>query len=81
MIKPIGNRVLVSQHKKEVGTIIVSQEFYEKLPRGKVVAISDEVNEIKVGDEVIFNRLSGEILEDSGEFLILKVNEILAKVC
>lgn len=79
MIKPIGNRVLVSQYKKEGGKIIISQEFEEKLPRGKVVAISDEVNEIKVGDEVIFNRLSGEMIED--EYLILKVNEILAKVC
>ena len=57
--------------------IIIPDNAQEKPSRGKVVAISSEVEELKIEDEVIFGKYSGnEVTIDDEKYLILDVENI-----
>jgi chaperonin GroES len=78
--KPLGKRVLVKRVEEANTTstgIIIPDNAQEKPSRGKVVAISSEVEELKVEDEVIFGKYSGnEVTIDDEKYLILDVENI-----
>ncbi|HPB33055.1 MAG TPA: co-chaperone GroES [Candidatus Sumerlaeota bacterium] len=90
-IRPLGDRVLVKrteeEEQKSPGGIIIPDTAKEKPQRGKVAAAGKgAVNEkgertpmeVKVGDEVLFGKYSGnDVKIDGEEFLILKESEIL----
>jgi chaperonin GroES len=78
--KPLGKRVLVKRVEEANTTstgIIIPDNAQEKPSRGKVVAISSEVEELKIEDEVIFGKYSGnEVTIDDEKYLILDVENI-----
>ena len=80
-IKPIGDRVLVKhiEEKEQVrGGIIIPDSAKEKPQRGIVQAIGKKVENIKVGDQVLFDKYSGSKLRiEDEECLILKEEDIL----
>jgi len=59
-IRPVGDRVLVKQHKPETtyGStgIYIPESSQEKDDRGTVVAIGDDVKGIHEGEIVLFNQ-------------------------
>ena len=78
---PLGKRVLV-QRVEEANTtssgIIIPDNAKEKPSRGKVVAVSSEVNELKKGDEVIFGKYSGnEVTLDGNLYIVIDVDDVL----
>ena len=92
-ITPLHDRVLVRrlEEKESVkGGIIIPDTAKEKPQEGEVIAVGEgKINEkgdrialdVKVGDKVLF----GNILEttsriDDEEYMILKEDEILAKI-
>ncbi len=79
--KPLKDRVFVSyteEMEKTPGGIYVPDTAKEKPQRGKVEAVGSEVKEVKVGDEVLFDRYAGSKVRLNGtEYLILKEEEIL----
>jgi chaperonin GroES len=81
-IKPLGLRVLVEQIAAETKTasgIIIPDSAKEKPLQAKVIAKSDEVTNLKIGDTIIFAKFSGtEILIENKNFLILELSDILA---
>src|SRR6204780_2233859 len=91
-ITPLHDRVLVRRlEEKETvkGGIIIPDSAKEKPQEGEVIAVGAgriEKGElipldVKAGDRILFGKYSGnEIKIDDEEFLILKEDEILAKL-
>jgi chaperonin GroES len=91
-ITPLHDRVLVrrTEEKETVkGGIIIPDTAKEKPQEGEVVAVGNGRREkgelipldVKPGDRILFGKYSGnDIKIDDEEFLILKEDEILAKI-
>lgn len=83
MVKPLKDNVLIKfQEGQDVkaGIIIVHKE--EDRPRiAKVLAVGEDVTQVKVDDNVIVSRYIGnQVFIDNKEHIILKEREILAKL-
>ena len=92
-ITPLHDRVLVRRlEEKETvkGGIINPDTAKEKPQEGEVIAVgAGKINEkgdrvaldVKVGDRILFGKYSGnDIKIDDEEYMILKEDEILAKI-
>src|SRR6202050_4887239 len=92
-IPPLHDRVLVRrlEEKEQVkGGIIIPDSAKEKPQEGEVIAVgagkmNDEGKriplDVKAGDRVLFGKYSGnDIKIDDEEYMILKEDEILAKL-
>src|SRR6202789_1568590 len=92
-ITPLHDRVLVRRlEEKETvkGGIIIPDSAKEKPQEGEVIAVgAGKLNEkgdripldVKAGDRILFGKYSGnDIKIDDEEFMIMKEDEILAKI-
>ena len=92
-ITPLHDRVLVRrlEEKEQVkGGIIIPDTAKEKPQEGEVIAVgAGKLNEkgdripldVKAGDRILFGKYSGnDIKIDDEEYMILKEDEILAKL-
>ena len=87
-IKPIGERVLLKAIKKEEKTksgILLSSKSTntDTKNEAEVVALGkgEKLEGIKVGDKVIFNKFSGNEIEDGDiKYLIVNADDILAVI-
>jgi chaperonin GroES len=79
--KPLGERVLVQavvEEKKTASGIIIPDNAKEKPNKAEVVAVSDELTTIKIGDNVVFGKYAGtEIAIDGTSYLVLDKKDIL----
>ncbi len=78
--KPLGKRVLVKRLEDSNTTtsgIIIPDNAKEKPQQGEIVAVSDEIKDVKVGDKVAFGKYSGnEIKIGANEYMILNYDDI-----
>jgi len=78
--QPLGNRVLVERTedaKTTVSGIIIPDNAKEKPSQGKIVAVGSEVEEITVGDTVVFGKYSGnELSLEGSDYLVMDVDDI-----
>src|SRR5579871_7028016 len=91
-VVPLHDRILVTRlEAKEVGKsgIIIPDSAKEKPQEGEVVAVGlgkiEKGNrvpiDVKVGDRILFGKYTGnEITVDDREYLILREEEVLAKL-
>ena len=91
-ITPLHDRVLVRRlEEKETvkGGIIIPDTAKEKPQEGEVIAVGNGRREkgelipldVKPGDRILFGKYSGnDIKIDDEEYMILKEDEILAKI-
>jgi chaperonin GroES len=91
-IAPLHDRVLVRrlEEKESVkGGIIIPDTAKEKPQEGEVIAVGNGRREkgelipldVKPGDRILFGKYSGnDITIDDEEYMILKEDEILAKI-
>jgi chaperonin GroES len=92
-VTPLHDRVLIKriEEKESIkGGIIIPDTAKEKPQEGEVIAAgAGKINEkgdrvaldVKVGDRVLFGKYSGtEIKVDDEDYLILREDEILAKL-
>jgi chaperonin GroES len=92
-VTPLHDRVLIKRiEDKETikGGIIIPDSAKEKPQEGEVMAVGAGKNtdegkriplDVKVGDRVLFGKYSGsEIKVDDEDYLILREDEILAKL-
>jgi chaperonin GroES len=91
-VTPLHDRVLVRRlEKKETakGGIIIPDTAKEKPQKGEVIALGAGKVEkghrvpldVKVGDRILFGKYTGnDIIIDDQEYLILREEEILAKM-
>ncbi len=91
-VTPLHDRVLVKrleERESVKGGIIIPDSAKEKPSEGEVIAVGAGRREkgervpldVKVGDRVLFGKYSGsEIKYEGEEYLILKEDELLAKL-
>ena len=91
-VTPLHDRVLVrrlEERKTAKGGIIIPDTAKEKPQEGEVMAVGAGKIEkgkrvlldVKVGDRILFGKYTGnDILVDDQEYLILREEEILAKI-
>ena len=85
-VKPLSDRVLILPNpaeEKTAGGLFIPDTAKERPLAGKVVAVgpgtSEVKMEVKVGDEVLYGKYSGQELQIEGEnYLIMKQADILA---
>lgn len=79
--QPLGDRVFVTyteEMERTAGGIYVPESAKEKPQRGSVQAIGKDVKNVKVGDQILFDKYSGSKLKiDDEDCLILKEEDIL----
>jgi chaperonin GroES len=83
-IRPIGERLLVKREEietKSSGGIILTEASQERPNQGEVKALG-KVEDIEIGDTVVFGRYSGnDTLDvDGEELLILELKDIKAVI-
>jgi chaperonin GroES len=82
--KPLKDRVFVTyteELEKTAGGIYVPDTAKEKPTRGKVEAVGLEVKELKVGDQIFFDKYSGsKVTMESKDYLIIKEEDVLGVI-
>ncbi len=83
IIKPLGKRVLIKQVEQEEvtksGIVLPGTASKEKPITGEVLAVGKDVEDVKAGDKVIFEKYTGTEVKDGDElFLILDIENVLA---
>ena len=82
--QPLGKRVLVERLEEATTTasgIIIPDNAKEKPSSGTVVAVSDKVNTVNVGDKVVFGKYSGsELTLDGKTYLVIATSDLLGIV-
>jgi len=79
--KPLGDRVFVKfleETEKTAGGIYIPDTAKEKPQKGVIEAVGKDVEEVKKGDIVLFEKYAGsKIAIDNEDYLIVKEDEIL----
>ena len=79
--QPLGDRVFVTyteEMDRTAGGIYVPDSAKEKPQRGMVQAVGKKVENVKIGDQVLFGKYSGSKLRiEDEDCLILKEEDIL----
>lgn len=79
--QPLGDRVFITyteEIERTAGGIYVPETAKEKPQRGTVQAVGKDVKQLKVGDQVLFDKYSGSKLRvDDEDCLILKEEDVL----
>ena len=83
IIKPLVKRVLIKQVEQEEvtksGIVLPGTASKEKPITGEVLAVGKEVEDVKAGDKVIFEKYTGtEVKDGDDSFLILDIDNVLA---
>jgi len=82
--KPLGDRILVKTVEEANTTasgIIIPDNAKEKPNRAEVVAISNEVEDVKVGDTVVYGKYSGtELTLDGTQYIVLEISDVLGVI-
>ena len=85
-LQPIGDRVLLkveAAETKTAGGLIIPDTAQEKTQVGKVIAVGDDKDAIKVknGDRVMYDKYAGTTVKiDGDDHLIVKMSDIIAVV-
>jgi len=78
--EPLGQRVLVSRTEEAKTTasgIIIPDNATEKPSQGTVVAVSAEVENVKVNDTVVFGKYAGNELKlDNESYIVIDVDDL-----
>ena len=85
IIKPLGKRVLIQEVKQEEvtksGIVLPGTASKEKPITGEILALGNEVSEVKVGEKVIYEKYTGTEVKDGDiEYLLIDMKNILAVV-
>lgn len=75
-----GDRVLVRRADVEearISGLIVPEKWRAKPTRGKVLAVGSDVSGIVAGDDIIFTKHSGIVVDD---YIILSKQDVIARV-
>jgi chaperonin GroES len=81
MLAPTKDLVLIKADppkEKTASGLYITEEWKSLPPTGVVLAIGPDVKDVKVGDNVLFERYASVILRD--EERLCKENHILARI-
>lgn len=78
-MKTVKDKIVVKVEIKEktASGIIIPDSVNEKIQKGKVISVGNEVKEITINDIVVFNKYSGvEIEIDDQKYTVLKDSDV-----
>ncbi|KGI57301.1 co-chaperone GroES [Campylobacter sp. MIT 97-5078] len=82
--QPLGKRVLVKRVEETNTTasgIIIPDNAKEKPLMGEIIAVSQELSDVKTGDKVLFAKYGGtEVKLGTEEYLVLNIDDVLGIV-
>jgi chaperonin GroES len=82
--KPLGERLLVKSVEESNTTasgIIIPDNAKEKPNRAEVVAVGSEVNDVNVGDTVVYGKYAGtELVLDGSDYMVLELSDVLGVI-
>ena len=81
MLRPMRDHILVEkvEDSEYQGLVILPDKPDQS--RGKVLAVSNSEEVFEVGDDIMFGKNSGMVLEyDNIKHLLIKTSDIMAKV-
>ncbi|BCX79637.1 co-chaperone GroES [Campylobacter sp. 19-13652] len=82
--QPLGKRVLVERVEETKTTatgIIIPDNAKEKPLSGEVKAVGSEVENVKVGDKVVFAKYGGtEVSLEGKNYLVLNIDDVLGVI-
>ena len=78
---PLNDRVILRQFVEAAtsdGGIVLPEQSRKKLPEAEVIAVGPKVEQVQVGDRVIFNTYSTNVLpSEEGDLVIVDEADIL----
>ena len=78
--QPLGKRVLVQRLEEATTTasgIIIPDNAKEKPSQGTVISVSTEVENVNVGDTVVFDKYTGNELTIEGKaYLVIETDDL-----
>jgi len=81
---PLGERLLVKSVEESNTTasgIIIPDNAKEKPNRAEVIAVSNEVEDVKVGDTIVYGKYAGtELVLDGTEYIVLDLSDVLGVI-
>jgi chaperonin GroES len=84
MLKPLKDRLLVSyldKEEKTAGGIIIPESAKERPQKGKVEAVGKEVEDVNVGDVIMFKTYAPDNIKFEGtEYGILKMEDVMGVI-
>ena len=85
IIKPLGERILIQEVKQEEvtksGIVLPGTASKEKPIIGEVLAVGDDVSEVKLVEKVIYEKYTGtEVKDGDVEYLLIDMKNVLAIV-
>lgn len=82
IIKPLNSNVLIKPEEEKISETIITLDDDKKTPeKGEVLAIGEEVENVKVGDKVIFIKYSpNEVTVEEEEYMIINEDDIIATI-
>jgi chaperonin GroES len=80
--RPLGERVLIKRKEEKTTKtgILIPETTKDKPLEGTVIAVGEEVSNIKAGDNVLFGKYSGNDIIVDGVDYILLLNEDVSGV-
>ena len=82
--KPLGDRLLVKTLEESTTTasgIIIPDSAKEKPNHAEVIAIGSEVEDVTVGNTVVYGKYSGtELTLDGTEYIVLELSDVLGVI-
>ncbi|QOP41697.1 co-chaperone GroES [Sulfurimonas marina] len=82
--KPLGERILVKSVEESNTTasgIIIPDNAKEKPNRAEVIAISEEITNVNVGDTVVYGKYSGtQIALEGQDYIVLELADVLGVI-
>jgi chaperonin GroES len=83
-LKPLGNRLVVKPIEEDAvraSGLVIPEQALERPQRGMVIACGKDVEEVAVGQEVLYSKYGGtEVLEDGEKFIALREDDVLGVV-
>ena len=81
MIKPTGDRVIVSKQPQKIRSeagVILPPHLLDPIPRGIVVEVGRDAVDVKKGDLIAFSVYAGaEIVDGEDKYLLMRDDDIL----
>ena len=82
--KPLGERLLVKSVEESNTTasgIIIPDNAKEKPNRAEVLAVGSEVEDVKVGDTVVYGKYAGtELTLEEENYIVLELGDVLGVI-
>lgn len=79
MIRPLHNYLVIEPEQEKTGKIILTTEHQKEI--AKVIAVAEDVKEIKIGDRILLKSFNVDEVEvEKQKVFIINADDVLAVI-